>query len=175
MIMGESRNAILLDPSAEWRDLLLASGARVACKRGIHDVYQCGWMTATGAVAFDDGALFRGDAPALVLAWEGCAVAEGCDRALRVLGVREGYPATWRAPRLVESTNGDCLILWPATGKGGTYYGKNAVPLGCAHDTLVIQWRDPGRVGEEREAYNLATVCAARGMGKVIGTGRNPP
>jgi hypothetical protein len=102
----------------------------------------------------------------LVLAWNGAPVEPGLDHAARCLAIREDLPSPNRPGGLVESSNGDCFILWPL-GKGCVYYGKNRIPVGCAHDTLVIPWAEQHPPQALRYALNLANVCAARLGGTV--------
>lgn len=167
-----SPRAILLVPAAGDPHGLLATGACGA--RPPLAYYFPGSKTWN---ALDDmSRRWRGSRPselephALVLVWGSVVIQEGCDRAARVLASREGLDAGDVPPNLVESKNGDCFVLWGSkAGKvENTYYGKNAVPFGCAGDCAVIRWQAIPVPPELRYALNLATVCAARLIGEAV-------
>ena len=119
--------AILLIPAPGDPHGLLAPGKCGAMPPSVYDAPIVGWVTAEtlsrrthGSFDLDeyenglDRAIRLDYRQALVLAWDGEPVPEGCDRAVRCLEMREGYGIRDQPGHVTESTNGDCFILWPS-------------------------------------------------------------
>lgn len=96
--------AILLVPAPEYRDALLREGPCGSRPPTAWRPWCEDYGSPTGGAWSSEWATYedRDDSPedsaALVLAWDGAAVAEGCDRAARTLADATREPAHyWRA------------------------------------------------------------------------------
>ena len=117
----------------------------------------------------------------LVLAWAGEILPEGMDRAARVLAAREGRHAEHTAPAWCENW------AWESYGWHlGDWYGVNAIlyhgvrirrgwgPREQVEVPRLIALGPPQRKDPMRAARALATVCAARLGGHVVGPAGAP-
>lgn len=109
---------------------------------------------------------------ALVLVWDGKPVPEGCDRAARVLGIREGFSELYRAPWLTLAPALDIYRRhrWRLS-PGGTYIEYSANGNTNSQPWLVPALKDVLEhiAGTELEPpWALATICANRLGGEVV-------
>ena len=179
--------AILLVPSPEWRDRLLADGpcgARppVMWRNAPSDPGPSwgGPLRGNRVTEWTDPTVVRppGAYPgqhgdmyvyqqerALVLAFDGAVVREGRDRAAYVLAGREGVDGsnglTWA---LRDLGSADVWLLGSAApGDEGLFL------CGEAHGRLGAALASPpADAGDLLPCWALATVCAARGLGSVV-------
>ncbi|MDP3767800.1 MAG: hypothetical protein Q8S13_07280 [Dehalococcoidia bacterium] len=167
---------ILLVPSPAWRDRLLATGpcgaspplawerpayTDASAKRMPPVQRPARWLVPNGLsmrIAKDRGELRR----ALVLAWAGAAVPEGCDRAARVLAEEQSMPTGTGTLWFADGTGRHGLI----TPDSSQYF---APVTGSRRDIVVTSLASPPTdIGALLPAWALATVCAARGLGEVV-------
>lgn len=105
----------------------------------------------------------------LVVAWDSAPVLEGLDRLGRCLAVREGFGVQPTPPRLVESSNGDCFVLWPEGKQLPIYYGKTKTPVGCnAVTTPILTWTEQHPPEALRNALHLAQIAQFRLGGTLV-------
>ena len=185
--------ALLLVPSKASRGRLLVTGpcgARpplvTTCRRW-SDTYQDGEWISGPTVArslerpSDDWPV------ALVLAWSGAVVAEGCDRAARVLASSAwsskwptAHGVAWK-PSIVsdrygidgwelDSTERDEAVEFIAAADARIKHSLNVIgPLRFDVPVVVpALGNTPADIGALLPAWALAIVCAARGLGEVV-------
>ena len=159
--------ALLLVPSEAWRDRLLATGPCGAMVPMAWQHWHSGrWIAPGGKLSAVEFVKLEDDPPvALVLAWAGAAVPEGCDRAARVLLAREGHgDACTTAPEWIPRFgDGECWML----GDDVTYFVPGHT-MGELRGDFEVPELAGASVGGTGAAWALATVCAARGLGEVV-------
>lgn len=149
---GDTR-AILLVPSPEWRERLLADGA---CGARVPQL----WHRWTWG---DDADVSPEESAALVLAFDGAVVREGRDRAAYALAEMVGL-TTERGVRFRPAVNVGGEAGWALHGDQDGYRTFGARSF-CTTPSLNAP---PGLASGLDGAWALATVCAARGLGTVV-------
>jgi len=164
---------ILLQPEQNDPHRLLEAGA---CSARAPAVHRYRWTDKPDQWnPWQSAEVFHPDAVgehALVLLWHHQIVPEGCDRAVRILGVKEGLGSIYRAPWLTLApaldlynrhrwrlSPGGQYIEYSANGNTNSQPwlvpGLQDVPAGVANTELEPPWA-------------LATICANRLGGKVV-------
>ena len=159
--------AILLVPSEAHRDRLLATGPCEATPPMAWQHWHSGrWIAPGGKLSAVEFMKLEDDPPvALVLAWAGAVVAEGCDRAARVLRMSRGRPCGLN-------------VTWMQTFAGWLNYSPDAFDCPDDADSYGVTPGEsdyvdalvtpPADIGALLPAWALAIVCAARGLGEVV-------
>ena len=181
--------AILLVPSEAHRDRLLATGPCEATPPMAWQHWHSGrWIAPGGKLSAVEFVKLEDDPPvALVLAWAGAAVPEGCDRAARVLASSAwsskwptAHGVAWK-PSIVsdrygidgwelDSTERDEAVEFIAAADARIKHSLNVIgPLRFDVPVVVpALGNTPADIGALLPAWALAIVCAARGLGEVV-------
>lgn len=180
--------AILLVPSSKYQDDLLREGpcgarAPRAWRYGVLDGKPIMDLATPWSDAQPEPWLLdpeHGDPcwqGALVLAWGGVVVPEGCDRAARVLAALDGMdPSTgvlWRHGSVFSSPPTWVLMSnEPRTAYGTRCYAPPS-QRGMGEHVADLA-TPPANIGALLSAWALATVCASRGLGTIVTLGDTP-